>query len=124
MKHILVDTLKTMFVLYCIVMLGLLFYRTPSVTDYSYIEVLKLNLNLVPFKTIMLYINILLNPANLFLLKVAVVNLIGNLVVFIPLGIFMLASFFGRGSRFFIVSIVLMFCFSGYERKLFLFLLK
>ncbi|MBR3840985.1 MAG: VanZ family protein [Erysipelotrichales bacterium] len=89
MKHTLVDTLKYVFIIYCIIMLGLLFNRTPATMGYSYAEVLELNLNLVPFKTIMLYINILLNPANLYLLEVAVVNLVGNLIVFIPLGLFL-----------------------------------
>ena len=89
MKHTLVDTLKYVFIIYCIIMLGLLFNRTPATMGYSYAEVLELNLNLVPFKTIMLYINILLNPANLYLLEVAIVNLVGNLVVFIPLGLFL-----------------------------------
>ena len=89
MKNTLVDTLKSVFIIYCLITLGLLFDRVPVTMGYSYTEVLALNLNLVPFKTIMLYVNILKNSANFYLLEVALVNLIGNLIVFIPLGLFL-----------------------------------
>lgn len=73
------------FVIYSAVMLWLLFDR--NVTGYgSYVEQLKLNLNLVPLKTVRSYLYVLKNFDNDYLLWHAFVNLAGNVVMFVPLG--------------------------------------
>lgn len=68
--------------LYCAGMLWLLFDRSGYVEGIPYGEQLKLSL--VPFRTIRLFLDVLDHPQ--YRLH-AVVNLFGNIIMFIPLGL-------------------------------------
>ena len=89
MKQMIIDNQKRIFYLYIFLMLILLFARIPSTEDYSYYELIHMNLNLIPFKTISNYYFVLKYPFNSYIAYVAFINLVGNLVVFIPLGLFL-----------------------------------
>lgn len=82
-----------LFCLYGALMLWLLFDRTGYVEGIPYREQLKMNL--VPFQTIVLFLKILNHPQYW---KDAVVNLFGNIMMFIPLG-FLLPEVFPRLGR-------------------------
>lgn len=71
-----------LFVLYGLIMLLLLFQRAPR-EGHPY--------NLTPLETIRPCVDLLLrrDPVALSLRPYAVINLVGNLVVFIPLGVFL-----------------------------------
>ena len=85
-KHII---LWTVFVIYCASMIWLLFGRTQFNVGKSYWEQVKMNVNLIPFNTISQYAYLLIEKTNVHLLPHAFINLFGNVVVFIPLGIFL-----------------------------------
>lgn len=74
---------KILFVLYCAMMLWLLFDRT----GYS-----ELRYNLIPFHTIRLFADLLSHPQ---FRRDAVINLGGNVIMFIPLG-FLLPKVFPK----------------------------
>lgn len=74
------------FSLYCLLMLWLLFHRPGFDPAAPYREQLKYNL--MPFQTIRLFLG-LLNSASGGLRRHAVINLAGNVVMFVPLGICM-----------------------------------
>lgn len=78
--------LWVLFIIYCALMIWLLFIRNrePRVSGLPYWENLKANMNLIPFATIKLFYNSLS-----FMPGAAIVNLLGNVVVIIPLGIFL-----------------------------------
>ena len=82
---------KFVFWLYCLLMLWLLFGQ--RVDDFygqgTYLEQLRTNTNLVPFKTIALYWRLLTTSTNTALIRHAVINLLGNIIMFIPLGWFL-----------------------------------
>lgn len=69
-----------LFTLYCAVMLWLLFCRRGTFDG--------MNLNLEPFRTLERYIR-LLDSSRPGLVRLAVVNLFGNVIMFIPLGFFL-----------------------------------
>lgn len=77
------------FGLYAAVLLVLLFDRTPYAADGSYWQQLAGNLNLVPFRTILEFARLLLYRRNPLLIPYAIVNLLGNVAVFVPLGMFL-----------------------------------
>lgn len=82
------------FGLYCVAMLMLLFWRqAPQGPEPYWDKVLDL-LNPVPFETICRYIGLLGHP-NPALVRNAVINLAGNVIMFIPIGIFLPAVFPG-----------------------------
>ena len=74
------------FFLYCLAMLVLLFWRQPPQGPGSYWEKVLDLLNPVPFETICRYIGLLSHP-NMYLARNAVVNLAGNVILFVPIGI-------------------------------------
>ena len=103
---------RIIFIFYCLFMLYLLFFqrfawnRNPS-GDYS--EWLRTSVNFVPFRTVKDFIEILNNPTstwNFILLSIA--NLSGNIILFIPMGIF-LPSIFKKQKKLltFVISIFL-----------------
>ena len=79
---------RFLFLVYCACMLWLLFGQriVPGLYD-TYIDRLRSNINLTPLKTLQLYLR-LTHSANPYYVRHAYVNLIGNVVMFIPLGIF------------------------------------
>lgn len=80
--------LITFAVLYAGLMVHLLFFRTPAFTDEPYWGQLKAHFNPIPFRTIGLYLRLLEMPARPWLIRLAHINLLGNIVLFIPLGLF------------------------------------
>lgn len=75
----------TLFALYCLVMLWLLFLHRPSrLTDLPYWETVKSNLNLVPFRTMRLFWQ-----AYDYMPRTVIINLAGNVAVFVPVGLFL-----------------------------------
>ena len=82
-------TLRVIFLLYTVLMLWLLFgQRIGRLTVWDYREQLLLNLNLIPFATIDRYLHFLQVQQGA-LLRHAVINLAGNIVMFVPLGFFL-----------------------------------
>lgn len=79
---------RIFFLVYCTCMLWLLFGQriVPGLYD-AYLERLRTNINLTPLKTLRLYLR-LTESANGYYVRHAYINLIGNVVMFIPLGIF------------------------------------
>lgn len=96
--------------LYSILMLTLLFGRS-VIPEGNYWEQVKGNINWIPFRTIMLYVRLLKRTHSLTFIRLAVVNLIGNVVMFIPLGLLLPKAFdkLQSGWRFFF-SVLLGIC--------------
>lgn len=78
-----------LFVLYAAGMLVLLFDRDMIVEGLTYREQLEQNLNLEPLHTIRLFIRVLLYDTRPYNIRLAIVNLFGNILLFIPLGYFL-----------------------------------
>jgi len=82
---------RFLFVIYAAAMLWLLFGqrldRGISYADYE--AQLAGNINLEPLKTVRLYWKLLKNSQNPYLLRHAFINLVGNVIMFIPLGFFL-----------------------------------
>lgn len=91
---------RVLLVLYGCLMLWLLFFqsaRTPNYSSPSYWQQIQSNLNLTPFHTINNYLHILLNRSYYqskwndaifaFQTRQAIINLGGNIGMFLPLGI-------------------------------------
>ena len=81
-----------LFSIYCMLMLWLLFDRPGYIDGIPYWEQIKSNLNLIPFRTLRLFSG-LLSDHRPYLVRAAVVNLFGNVIMFIPLGFFLPAVF-------------------------------
>ena len=79
---------KIGFAIYCALMLVLLFGRNRAVEGLPYWEQLRQHFNPVPLRTITNYVR-LLSSANRGFVRAAVINLFGNLVMFVPLGYFL-----------------------------------
>ena len=81
---------KLLFIAYSLWMLWLLFGQ--RIGDWSggpYSAFMEQNLNFVPLATIRRYSNVLRYCADFGLRKQAVVNLAGNVCLFVPLGVFL-----------------------------------
>ena len=72
-----------LFALYLLLMGVLLFHRTVPEGELSYWEQLGRRINLQPLKTIRLFLVLLDHPR---FRRDAIVNLVGNVVMFLPLG--------------------------------------
>lgn len=81
--------LLALLLVYSAVMLWLLLDRDRVAQGVDYWDQVGANMNLRPFHTIKLYINLLTDVNNTDNMIAAVVNLFGNVVMFIPLGIFL-----------------------------------
>ena len=77
-----------LFSLYCGLMLWLTLDRSGAAEGVPYWEQVRDSLNLVPFRTILKFVP-LLTFSRASLVRLAVVNLFGNIVMFIPLGFFL-----------------------------------
>ncbi len=86
----LINILKTGFALYILLMLWLLFGQRVGL-DYSgsYSEIVTSNLNLVPFQTIHNYLLLLSSTSSGTAFRHAIINLAGNVIMFVPLGFFL-----------------------------------
>lgn len=83
-----------LFMAYCALMLWLLFDRPGFVPDIPYWEQVRAQLNLIPFRTLRLFAE-LLDSNHPEYVRAAVINLGGNIIMFIPLG-FLLPRVFTR----------------------------
>ncbi len=94
--------LKAAFALYGVLMIWLLFgQRVEWIEAGDYFQQLKQNINLIPFKTIRIFIRNLSESKNPDTVRHAIINLAGNVVMFVPLGFFVPSVFeklrsFGR----------------------------
>lgn len=78
---------RFIFLVYCAVMLWLLFFRSWGWDDgLSYTEMLKGNINLTPLLTIKNYLQVVLYRTNDDVLVHCIINLAGNVLLFIPIG--------------------------------------
>ena len=82
-------SLWILFIIYCGVMLWLLFGRTPFDIKGSYWTRIKMSIRPMPFQTISYYMHLFNDKTNQLLWVDAIINLIGNIANFIPLGIFL-----------------------------------
>ena len=78
------------FILYCAVMLWLLFDRPSAMAEgLSYRQLLRQNMNLQPFFTIGNYLYVIIHRSNDRVLVHCIVNLLGNVLLFIPAGLWL-----------------------------------
>ena len=78
---------RFLFVVYCAVMLWLLFGRSQGWTEgLTYRQMLERNINLVPLLTIRDYWNVVFHRTNDTYLVHCFINLAGNVLLFIPAG--------------------------------------
>lgn len=78
------------FGVYILMMLWLLYgQRLILPTKWAYKEEFFSNINLVPFRTIRESIEVLKSGENTYLIRHNIINLVGNVGVFIPLGYFL-----------------------------------
>ena len=88
---------RILFLAYCALMLWLLFGQRYEGTQLrELLENADRRANFVPFETVRLYLRLLKNGASESLLRHAVINLVGNVVMFVPLGGF--CRRYGRSS--------------------------
>ena len=73
---------------YCILMAWLLFGRTRYDIAGGYWDTLSQHLVLTPFHTIRLFVNALVRDYGQGARQSAIINLVGNVVMFLPLGFF------------------------------------
>ena len=78
-----------LFALYCAAMACLLFGRKEAPAGIPYDEQILMRLNLIPFRTVRRQLNLLTGFDRPWLVRHSAVNLLGNVVLFIPLGIFL-----------------------------------
>lgn len=83
-----------LFMAYCAGMLWLLFDRPGCMEGIPYWEQVAQQLNLTPFRTLRLFAGLLDSPRPEYV-RAAVINLGGNIIMFIPLG-FLLPRVFPR----------------------------
>lgn len=103
------DVLKKIILfLYTVLMLFLLFKRTPGNADGLYWEQLRQRVNLSPFLTLRTFYSALIH-GGLTQKRLAVINLVGNVIMFIPFGYLLpnLYHEFRPYLRFFIKSLAL-----------------
>ena len=78
---------RLLFLAYCTLMLWLLFGQRLGEDGFHIsFENTRQNVNFVPFETVRLYLRMLQNGASEQLLRHAFINLVGNVVMFVPLG--------------------------------------
>lgn len=98
MKKVLKIAVWSAFVFYCFVLLYIfIFDRISHIRPYESIQDFLLRVNLIPFKTVYEYIDKIIN--NRINLDTAITNLIGNIIVFLPMGAF-LPCLFHKMRRF------------------------
>lgn len=89
MKKMLRPLLWTMFSVYCFVLIYILFLSRGSATHLSYTEYFRRYTNFIPFKTIVEYIERYVTGYR----SLSVMNLLGNFVLFLPMGIVLPCTF-------------------------------
>lgn len=77
-----------LFFLYCGIMVWLLFFGTRQPSSGDYWAQIAGNYSLKPLYTIRNYLRVLLHSANASLIRHCAINLIGNILLFVPAGYF------------------------------------
>ncbi len=94
--------LRFLFLLYVLMMIWLLFGRESGwFDDLPYRELLAQRINLTPFKTIRNYWYVLTNGTSVAMRNHCLVNLVGNVVMFIPSG-FLIVRIWPKFRNFFL----------------------
>ena len=78
---------KLLFLLYVMILLWILFNRNRYVAGVPYWDQVHQYVNLRPFETISLYWRLLTDPIRPVLTRLAIYNLGGNLLLFLPMGV-------------------------------------
>ena len=78
--------LRLLFILYLLVLFTVLFARNRYDPELPYWEQVRMYLNLKPFHTIRLYWRLLTDPIRPILTRLAIYNLAGNILLFVPMG--------------------------------------
>ena len=92
---------RFLFVVYIALMLWLLFGRSPGWSDgRAYRELLRQNINLNPFYTIENYLHVILKNPQSSYFKNCIIELLGNIFLFIPAG-WLLPRLFKSMRKFF-----------------------
>ena len=78
---------KYLFFLYLALLTWVLFNRNRYIEGVPYWQQVHQYLNLRPFKTISLYWRLLVDPVRPVLTRLAVYNLAGNILLFLPMGV-------------------------------------
>ena len=81
---------------YCALMFWLLFVRNRHPVLEDYWAQMEQNVNLMPLHTIRLYLYVFRDAELAYLIPHAIVNLVGNVVMFVPLGAFLYPEFSDR----------------------------
>lgn len=100
MKKVVRPILWAVFGLYCFVLIYILFLSRPSTQFFSYAEYFRRFTNFIPFKTIVEYIERYNNGFQ----NLSVMNLLGNFVLFLPMGM-ILPFLFKKLNRFWKVTL-------------------
>ena len=88
MKKVLKIIVWSAFVFYCLILLYIFVLdRISHIRPYESIREFLLRVNLIPFRTVYEYIDKILN--NRINVDTAITNLIGNIIVFLPMGAFL-----------------------------------
>jgi len=82
MKKFARPALWTAFIIYCLVLVEVLFLSRGARSDYSYAEYMRQFTNFIPFKTIIEYVQRYIDGYR----NLSVLNLLGNFVLFVPMG--------------------------------------
>lgn len=98
--------IRFLFVIYVAGMIWLLFGQRWGTEIYTHNKASAINLQ--PFATLKMYWRILQNSQDAGLLRHAVINLVGNLVMFIPLGFYL--PYLLRGMRKIFRAMLLLLC--------------
>ena len=98
--------IRFLFLIYALLMLWLLFGRASGwADDLPYREALAQRINLTPLKTIRNYWYVIQNGASQGLRNHCIINLVGNVVLFIPIG-FLLPRIWPKLRNFFLFVLV------------------
>ena len=100
MKKFVRPALWTVFVIYCFILIYVLFLNRGSRSHYSYTQYFQAFTNFIPFKTIVEYIQRYNNGFR----NLSVTNLLGNFVLFLPMGM-ALPCLFKKFNRFWKVTL-------------------
>ena len=94
MKKVVRPILWAVFGFYCLVLIYILFLNRGSRSHYSYAQYFQAFTNFIPFKTIAEYIQRYSDGY----WRLSTVNLLGNLALFVPMGMALLGNYRRRQS--------------------------
>lgn len=79
--------MRISFIFYAIILIALLFLRPPiDTSELTFFEYIKYYTNIIPFKTIGAYFNVFFDER--MVSTISIENLVGNLILFLPMGIY------------------------------------